>query len=95
MLIEALNIENYDPPYAMPPDAMQPHSTWIIAFCPDINSFFVTDQRAFYWEFEKEFNSEQDGVSYFEDNVQYFINVANKMIYTERVWLENTQNWYV
>ena len=79
----------------MPSDAMQSHNTWIIAFCPDINSFFVTDQRAFYWEFEKEFGSEQDGVNYFEDNVQYFINVANKMIYTERVWLENTQNWYI
>lgn len=79
----------------MPPDAMQSHDTWIIAFCPDTNSFFVTDQRAFYWEFEKEFDSEQDGVNYFEDNVQYFINVANEMIYTERVWLENTQNWYM
>lgn len=79
----------------MSPDAMQPHNTWIIAFCPDATSFFVTDQRAFYWEFEKEFDSEQDGVRYFEDNVQYFINVANEMIYTERIWLENTQHWYI
>ena len=30
----------------MPQDAMQPHDAWIIAFCPDSNSFFVTNQRA-------------------------------------------------
>lgn len=78
----------------MPQDAMQPHDTWIIAFCPDFNSFFVTNQRAFYWEFEKEFDNEKDGINYFENNIQYFLKIANMMVYTPMIWLENTKKFY-
>ena len=71
------------------------YPTWIIAFCPDINSFFVTNERNFFWETEEEFDSEEDGINYFENHIQRFITVANLNDYTERVWLENTQKWYV
>ena len=70
------------------------YPTWIIAFCPDTNSFFVTNQRHFFWESEKEFSSENDGINYFERNISCFIDIANKIIYTEKVWLENTSKWY-
>ena len=70
------------------------YPTWIIAFCPDTNSFFVTNERYFFWESEQEFDSENDGIDYFEHNVSYFIDIANKIIHTERVWLENTSKWY-
>ena len=70
------------------------YPTWIIAFCPDINSFFVTNQRHFFWESEEEFNSENDGINYFEQNISYFIDIANKTIHTNKVWLENTSKWY-
>ena len=33
--------------------------TWIIAFCPDTDSWFVTNKRFFYYEYEKEFETER------------------------------------
>ena len=71
------------------------YPTWIIAYCPDLNSFFVTNQRHFFWESEEEFDSEEAGIYYFEHQTQRFMNVANQMVYTERIWLENTQKWYI
>lgn len=71
------------------------YPTWIIAFCPDTNSFFVTNERHFFWESEEEFDSEEAGINYFENHIQRFLTVANLRDYTERIWLENTQKWYV
>lgn len=80
------------------------YSTYIIGFCPDTASFFVTNQRHFYWETEQEFQSEKEGIEYFENNVNYFINVfhkiMNKMFYNDlfakdnRLYLENTNKFY-
>ena len=87
----------------MPPDAMQPHDTWIIAFCPDTDSFFVTNQRAFYWESEEEFESEEEGIYYFEHHVQYFVDMENELMVPillygwktiDKIFLENTNKWY-
>jgi len=71
------------------------YPTWIVAFCPDTNSFFVTNERHFFWESEEEFDSEEAGIYYFEHQTQRFMNVANQMVHTERIWLENTQKWYI
>lgn len=71
------------------------YPTWIIAFCPDTNSFFVTNKRHFFWESEEEFNSEEAGINYFENHIQRFLTVANLRDYTERIWLENTRKWYI
>ena len=90
----------------MPPDAMQPHDTWIIAFCPDTDLFFVTNQRAFYWESEEEFESEETGIHYFEHHVQYFIDIENELMApilpilygrktVDKIFLENTNKWYL
>lgn len=70
------------------------YPTWIVAFYPDTNSFFVTNERHF-WESEEEFDSEEAGIYYFEHQTQRFMNVANQMVHTERIWLENTQKWYI
>ena len=87
----------------MTPDAMQPHDTWIIAFCPNTDSFFVTNERAFYWEFEEEFESEEAGIYFFEHQIQYFIDVEEKLMSNmfitgwwtvEKIFLENTNKWY-
>ena len=71
------------------------YPTWIIAFCPDTNSFFITNERHFFWESEEEFDSEEAGINYFENHIQRFLTVANLRDYTERIWLENTQKWYI
>jgi len=84
----------------MPLDAMQPHDTWIIAFCPDTDSFFVTNQRAFFWEYEKEFTSEESAIIYFENNIDFFLRIDNEIMNkfigktVDCVWFENTNKWY-
>ena len=64
----------------MPQDAMKPHDTYIIAFCPDTDEFFTTNQRCFFWELDKEFNSEKEAIEYFEDNLEFFLNVDNEIM---------------
>ena len=46
--------------------------TYIIAFCPDIDLWSVTSQRCFYYEYEKEFNTEAEAVQYFYENLDIF-----------------------
>lgn len=79
------------------------YSTYKIAFCPDTDSFFVTNQRYFFWEHDKEFETEEDGVKYFETNVNEFCNISEKIMnqsmfpnhnWGDKVFLENTGKWY-
>lgn len=86
----------------MPKDAMQPHDTWIIAFCPDTDSFFATNQRAFFWETEEEFETEEDAIHYFDKQRHYFTEIENKIMnhivygwkQSGKVFLENNNTWY-
>ena len=78
------------------------YPTWIIAFCPDTDSFFATNERHFFWEFKKEFESEESAVDYFSKHVDDFIEVnnkiMNKIIYgwipVKSAFLENNNTWY-
>lgn len=69
--------------------------TWIIAFCPDLDTWFVTNKRFFYYEYGKEFDSEQDGIEFFRNNAKIFFDIETKMnvykpsFYECGVWLEN------
>lgn len=70
--------------------------TWIIAYCFDTESFFVTNQRYFSWEYEKEFQSEQEGIEYFQNNADIFVEFAKQNTHwghTEFM-LENTKQWF-
>ena len=49
------------------------YPTWIVAFCPDTNSFFVTNERHFFWESEEEFDSEEAGINYFENHTIFML----------------------
>lgn len=79
--------------------------TWIIAYCPDTDSFYVTNERFWFWEYDKEFKTEQDGIDYFEKHINKFVNIANRIkdrVMLRRfvepsnspVFLENTNKWY-
>lgn len=46
--------------------------TWIIAFCPDTDSWFVTNERFFYYGYEKEFATEEEGIAFFRENPSIF-----------------------
>lgn len=71
-------------------------STYIIAFCPDTDSWFVTNERFFYYEYEKEFETDQDGIEYFKENPKIFydeeirIRAYRPSFRENGVWLENT-----
>lgn len=77
------------------------YPTWIIAFCPDTDSFFATNERHFFWESEEEFESEDVAIYYFEHQIQHFIDVEDRIISQmwfgktiDKVFLENTERWY-
>lgn len=74
---------------------------WIIAYCIDTDSFFVTNQRHFFWQHEKEFPSEKDAIEYFETNVNEFIEKHNEIAksaggirVSDNVFLEETMHMY-
>lgn len=71
--------------------------TYIIAFCPELDSWFVTNERFFYYEYEKEFKTEEDGIKFFKENPKIFydeevrMKVCRPRINESGVWLENTK----
>lgn len=83
-------------------DFSKEYSTWIIAYCIDLDTFFITRERGFYWEHEKTFNSNLDAVQYFENNINEFVSIKNSLLMQavqfykpeSRVWLANTEKWY-
>ena len=51
------------------------YATWVIAYCLDTDSFFATNQRHFFWEYNDEFQCENDAVNYFRNHLDEFRNV--------------------
>lgn len=46
--------------------------TYILAFCPDTDSWFATNQRFFYYEYPKEFKTENEAIEFFINNPTIF-----------------------
>ena len=76
----------------------KPYSTWIIAYCLDTNSFFATNQRHFFWEYDNEFSCENDAISYFKTHLDEFKTIRNEILNSTGGWkissdlyLENTR----
>lgn len=78
------------------------YPTWIVAYCPDEDSFFVTNERHFFWESEEEFDSEEEAIDYVENHVGYFVELSKEIqgrmrsdrTIMSRIWLENTRKFY-
>jgi hypothetical protein len=68
----------------------KPYSTWIIAYCLDTNSFFVTNQRYFFWEYENEFSCENDAISYFKTHLDEFLEIRNGILSSTGGWNTNS-----
>ena len=71
--------------------------TWIIAFCPDTLEWFATNERFFFYEYSKEFNSEQEAINYFIDNVREFYKIEEQFMEIpkfaqNKLWLSNLKN---
>lgn len=61
-------------------DATNPHNTFVIAFCPDIDTFFVTNERDFFWETQQDFETKEDAIKYIKLNIEYFKNIHNQIM---------------
>ena len=73
--------------------------TWIIAHCPDSDSWFVTNKRFFFYEYNKEFETEKEGIDFFKNNPKIFYDEEIRMriykpsFYESGVWLDNTREF--
>lgn len=70
--------------------------TWILAFCPDTLDWFATNERFFFYEYNKEFNSEQEAIDYFLDNALEFYEIEGKIMKIpefaqDKLWLSNLE----
>ena len=64
--------------------------TWIIAYCPDTNSFFATSQRYFFWEYDNEFPCESDAIEYFKTHLNEFRKIRNEILTSTGGWSVNS-----
>lgn len=53
--------------------------TYILAFCPDTDSWFATNQRFFYYEYPMDFPNESAAVGYFERHPDVFLELERDM----------------
>ena len=71
--------------------------TYILAFCPDSDSWFATNQRFFYYEYPVDFPNEKAAIDYFKRNPDVFLKIEEDMgvcrpsFFDGGVWLENTR----
>lgn len=71
--------------------------TYILGFCPDMDSWFATNQRFFFYEYPMDFPNKETAIEYFKRNPEVFYNLEKEMnIYRPSfnnggVWLENTK----
>lgn len=91
--------EEHSVTYESIPDGMDfstEFPAYILAFCPDICSWFATNQRFFYYEYPMDFPNEDAAIGYFKRNPDVFMNLEKRMVsyrpsFLEGgVWLENT-----
>ena len=69
--------------------------TYILAFCPDTDSWFATNERYFFYEYPIDFPNEEAAIGYFKRNPEVFLKIEKEMnIYRPKfnsggVYLEN------
>lgn len=56
------------------------YATWIIAYCLDTDSFFATNKRHFFWEYNDEFQCENDAVNYFRNHLDEFRDARKEIL---------------
>ena len=64
--------------------------TYVIALSPDTASWFVTNKRFFYFEYDKEFATEQEGIDFFKENWKIFYDIEKNIGYYKPSYLENS-----
>ncbi len=76
--------------------------SYVIAYCPDTDEFFITKQRGFFWEDDTSYPTKLEAIRAFEENVQKYVSVKNDFFMhcmksykpDNKVWLDETEKWY-
>lgn len=66
--------------------------TYILAFCPDTDTWFATNQRSFYYEYPMDFPNEEIAIEYFKKNPEIFWKIEQDIMKghsSDGVYLEN------
>ena len=58
--------------------------TYILGYCPDSTSWFATKQRGFFFEYEKNFSSEEEAVAFFVKHSHIFLSLEEEMLGGQR-----------
>lgn len=53
--------------------------TYILAFCPDTDTWFATNKRFFFYEYDKEFQTKDEAELFFCKNAQIFYDIKENM----------------
>lgn len=53
------------------------YPTYIISYEPQTDIFFITNERCFYYEYDKEFKNKREAFNYFRNNYLEFIKIKN------------------
>ena len=75
--------------------------TYILAYCSDDCTWFATNKRFFYFEYDKEFKTEEDAVAYFENNLKEFYDIELKIcnyrpdFMKNKIYLNSTIDEYI
>ena len=54
--------------------------TYVIGYCPDINSWFITKQRYWAFQFNEEFNCYDEALNFFNNNQEMILNKQNEIL---------------
>jgi hypothetical protein len=74
------------------------YDTYVVAYCPDTNSWFITNERHWYFQFENEFASWDDGYLWFSNNLGLVIDTQNEMLQSNNqklkdcAWLDKEED---
>jgi hypothetical protein len=79
MYVELKEAENFSDTY----------KTWVVGYCLDTDSFFVTNQRHFFWQSDEEFASKKEGVEYFKNNITQFRSIRENILNKTGGWNTN------
>lgn len=58
----------------------KPYPTFIIVYCHDTNSFFISKQRCFNYNYYKEFLTENESINYFKTHLLEFQNMRKSIL---------------
>lgn len=71
--------------------------TYILAYCPDTCSWFATNKRFFYFEYPKEFGSEEEALEFIRNHAHIFLDFEESLgIYrpdfaADKIFIDNTK----